>query len=105
MEKIGQAIRSARKSAGLNQSELAKKMDVTQTAITHWENGVHTPTLQKVVDLAEALDTSFAQITASLSSTEMTATYELTCSKGGEVCEDSGNFCFSGEISFGFWFE
>jgi len=82
MEEIGRAIRSARKRKGLNQSQLAKSMDVTQTAITHWENGVHTPTLQKVVDLANALDTSFAQLTSSLSSNEMVATYELSAKKG-----------------------
>lgn len=36
-------IRELRKAAGLTQAELAKKVNVDQSAISHWERGVYPP--------------------------------------------------------------
>lgn len=37
------AIRTYRKQAGLLQVDLAKKLDVDQAAVSHWERGVNRP--------------------------------------------------------------
>lgn len=89
MEEIGKAIRAARKRTGMNQSDLAKRMDVTQTAITHWETGAHTPTVQKLVEVAKNLECSFGDLVADINQNELVAEYLLTIPKGRnqpEIC-------------------
>lgn len=55
---IGERIRHARKSAGLNQAALAARVGVTQPAVANWESGVHDPRRMMLAKLAEALSTS-----------------------------------------------
>lgn len=54
---IGERIRQARKRAGLNQSELAERLGVTQPAVANWESGVHDPRRVVLARLADALST------------------------------------------------
>ncbi|MBY0421599.1 MAG: helix-turn-helix domain-containing protein [Parvularculaceae bacterium] len=54
---IGDRIRQARKRAGLNQSELAERLGVTQPAVANWESGVHDPRRVVLAKLADALNT------------------------------------------------
>jgi transcriptional regulator with XRE-family HTH domain len=54
---LGGRIRMARKSAGLNQAELAERVGVTQPAVANWESGVHDPRRLMLARLAEALST------------------------------------------------
>lgn len=55
---IGERIRQARKQAGLNQSELASRVGVSQPAVANWESGVHDPRWVMLAKLADALSTS-----------------------------------------------
>jgi transcriptional regulator with XRE-family HTH domain len=55
---IGERIRQARKSQGLNQAELALRLGVSQPSVANWESGVHDPRRLMLAKLAEALDTS-----------------------------------------------
>ena len=49
-------IREARRKMGLNQTELAEQMGVTQSAVSHWENGETMPTPRQIPRLAEVLN-------------------------------------------------
>lgn len=61
---IGDRIRQARKAAGLNQSELAQRIGVSQPAIATWESGVHDPRRVVMAKLADALSISPEWLTA-----------------------------------------
>lgn len=39
-EKIGKFIAKKRKEKNMTQAELASKLNVTDRAVSHWENGV-----------------------------------------------------------------
>lgn len=48
-------IRNLRLKAGLTQAELAKKLDVDQTAVSRWESGETTPLRKMHKKLAKVL--------------------------------------------------
>ena len=41
-----------RKSIGITQAQLAKKLKVGQSAVSMWENGINTPRADKLLKLA-----------------------------------------------------
>ena len=49
---IGDTIKRLREDAGFSQSALAKKLNVTRSAVNAWEMGLSVPTTQYVVDIA-----------------------------------------------------
>ena len=51
-------IKELRQSNGLSQAELAKKINVHQTAISQWEKGRTNPDVSAVVILADVLESS-----------------------------------------------
>lgn len=59
---IGHAIRNARKGADLTQVELAKKLKVSQTTITHWENGANVPNVSTLQAISKITQTTFANL-------------------------------------------
>ncbi len=61
---IGDRVRQARKSAGLSQADLAKRIGVSQPAIATWESGVHDPRRVVMAKLADALSISHEWLTA-----------------------------------------
>ena len=54
--KIGQRIRKIRKAHGLSQEELAEKVDISVTHMSHIETGNTKLSLQVLVDIAKALE-------------------------------------------------
>jgi transcriptional regulator with XRE-family HTH domain len=48
-------LRKLRKAKGLTQGELAKKVDVSQTAVAHYERGAKKPEMDKLPAIAQAL--------------------------------------------------
>jgi transcriptional regulator with XRE-family HTH domain len=54
-------LRQARESAGLTQTDLAEKMDVSWTAISQWERFIHAPSLWHLLAWWRALDFEVAQ--------------------------------------------
>lgn len=54
--KIGQRIRKIRKAHGLSQEELAEKIDISTTHMSHIETGNTKLSLPVLVDIAAALD-------------------------------------------------
>ena len=60
---LGDRITELRKAAGMNQSDLAKAMDVTRQAVSKWENGQSSPDAANLIRLAELLDTDIEYLT------------------------------------------
>ena len=54
--KLGEKVRELRKRKGWTQGELAEELDVTRTSITNIESGLQKTTVQKVLQMAIALD-------------------------------------------------
>lgn len=50
-------IKSARKSKGLSQEELAIKLNVVRQTISKWEQGLSVPDSEMLISISEALDT------------------------------------------------
>ena len=59
MSEIGDKIRAVRKSAGLTQGQLAKKIGVPLTTLATWEQGKSDPSHRNWLLLKKALDLSF----------------------------------------------
>jgi len=54
---LGQRIRARRRSLFLTQQQLAKSIEVSQSAVAQWENDVTVPALRQRAKLAGALAT------------------------------------------------
>ena len=59
---VGEAIQSARKKAGLTQEQLAAKVYVTRQAVSRWEKGETTPSIDMTKLLASVLDVPVMQL-------------------------------------------
>ena len=55
-------IQTARKSKGITQRELAKKIGVTETAIKQYENSINLPSYETVLKICEVLDTTWESL-------------------------------------------
>jgi phage repressor protein C with HTH and peptisase S24 domain len=60
----GQRIRDRRKSLGMDINDLAKKLGVSQPAVSQWEIGLTAPSRQKLTRLAEILNVPVASLIA-----------------------------------------
>lgn len=61
-KKFGEFITLLRKEKGWTQAELAKKINVTDKAISRWERGHGFPDINTIEPLANALDVSIMEI-------------------------------------------
>ena len=61
---IGRRVREFRKAAGLTQEQLSEKVDIAPQYLSRLETGRRTPSLDTIVALAEALDTTPAALIA-----------------------------------------
>ena len=52
---IGERVRLARKELGLNQTELALRLGVSQPTVANWESGVHDPRRLMLAKMSETL--------------------------------------------------
>ena len=55
-KQFGARIKSARKSLGLTQADLAKKIGVTKQAITTYETGIREPSFRNLIKLSRVLN-------------------------------------------------
>lgn len=63
-EKIGKFISECRKNKKMTQEELAEKLNVTDRAISHWENGRRLPDYSIVKELCDQLEISINEFFA-----------------------------------------
>ena len=54
---IGERITTLRKDKDISQTELAKRLNVSRQAVSKWEQGTSTPDTERLIQLAEILDT------------------------------------------------
>ena len=73
-KKFGTFIATLRKENGMTQVELAKKLQVTDKAVSKWERGLGFPDINTIEPLADALGVSVLEIMRSerISETEIT---------------------------------
>lgn len=55
-KKTGKYIGNQRKKQGLSQNELAKKLNVTDKAISKWERGLSFPDISLLIPISEILE-------------------------------------------------
>lgn len=61
-QKFGAFIAGVRKERGLTQLELARKLQVTDKAVSRWERGLGFPDINTIQPLAEALELSILEV-------------------------------------------
>lgn len=61
-EKLGAFIAENRKASGMTQADLAKKLQVTDKAVSRWERGIGFPDINSIEPLAHALGVSVLEI-------------------------------------------
>ena len=49
------AIKRRRQELGMSQADLARKLGITQIAVSNWENGYNCPKSTRLKDVADAL--------------------------------------------------
>lgn len=59
---IGKKLTTARKKAGMTQTELAEKLNVKQQHINRWEKEERTPSLEYFARICKALNISADEI-------------------------------------------
>jgi transcriptional regulator with XRE-family HTH domain len=67
---LGKNIRYLRKKAKLKQEELAEKLKIPRTTLSCWENGIRTPKLEKIIDIANFFGTDLSIIYKDLTKKE-----------------------------------
>jgi transcriptional regulator with XRE-family HTH domain len=55
-------LKDARKKRNISQSELARQLNTAQQVISDYEVGKKTPSLERLVDLAQILDVSLDEL-------------------------------------------
>lgn len=60
---IGKNIKRLRRGRGYSQEQLARKLNVTQGAVSHWEQGANTPDTAQLLALARVFDVSLDEFT------------------------------------------
>lgn len=66
------SLKELRRAKGLSQVELAKLLDVNQSAISQWEKGRTSPDYQKLLRLSEVLDVSVDALVGTVQREERT---------------------------------
>ena len=57
-----EAIKEARERAGMTQVELAEKLKITQSAVSHWEQGIGMPSAKQIPLIAKVLKTTISEL-------------------------------------------
>ena len=57
-------IKKKREGLGLSQTELARKLDVTQGAVSQWENGTSRPDIDSLLRLADVFNCTIDDLIA-----------------------------------------
>ncbi len=84
--KIGQQIRTFRRAKGLSQAELAEKINISVTHMSHIETGGTKLSLPVFVDIAAALDVRLDDLLDNPTPPTSSALYEISAVLGS--CTD-----------------
>ena len=64
MNRLASLIKQRRKAKGLTQERLAELLGVHKNNVYQWENGLHRPTSEKLIELMGILDFDVKELTA-----------------------------------------
>lgn len=67
---LSKNIKYLRKKTRLDQQQLADKLNVSRSTLTCWENGIRTPKINKIVEIANFFDVNMDIIYKDLSKEE-----------------------------------
>ena len=70
-------------TAGLTQAEVAKKLDVSQCAVSTWESGKYNPSLDKIIQLAKLYGVTEQEILIACTSAPTTIVSQSEVNKNG----------------------
>lgn len=87
----GGLIRQARKNKGLSQTELGKKLGISQALIAQYENGVRNPKLQTLERIAAALEVPVSDLKENTKKEKVTLDSEKIARIIWEVAKMTGN--------------
>jgi transcriptional regulator with XRE-family HTH domain len=59
---LGARLRTARRSSGMTQKQLADRLGVESITVSRWERGVTTPSLPRLRRIAELTDTTVSDL-------------------------------------------
>lgn len=90
--KIGKNIQEFRRKAGYTQADLAEKVGVTNTHISHIETGDGTMSLDSLIDIASALNTTPDYL--------LLGNMDLTLNRAAEIFMDKVKDCTQEEIEY-----
>ena len=65
-QRVQEALRGARESAGLSQQELADRIGVSRPRISEWELGTRTPGLETIIKIAQAAGLKASDLVAQI---------------------------------------
>ena len=60
-KEFGAKLKELRMAAGWTQAQLAEKANISQRAVSHWEQGLREPSWSNVLALADALGVSIEE--------------------------------------------
>ena len=63
---LGKNIKRLRRLKGYSQEQLARKLNVTQGAVSHWEKGISNPEAAQLLLMAQIFDVTLDQFTSDL---------------------------------------
>ncbi len=58
MQDLGGRLRKARRARGLTQAQMAQAIGRCRISIGEWENEIHSPSIEALVDISRCLDVS-----------------------------------------------
>ena len=76
---IGERIRALRTALGMTQGDLAKKMNVTDKAVSKWERGLSRPDIDSIPKLAEVLGTTVEELCSASAKKQRSQADEILC--------------------------
>lgn len=62
MKTFGEILREKRKEKGLSQSQVAKKLGISNHQVCRWEAGVHFPNLIIATSIADVLECTLDEL-------------------------------------------
>ncbi len=74
---FGKRLKELRKQKGWTQKELANKLDIRYSHLNKYENGIHAPPLEKLIQLADLFDVSLDYLVKGLPMEESPIRNEL----------------------------
>lgn len=69
MSTLASRISKARKKANLTQQQVAERLNVARTSVSHWENGAREPDLKTIRELSELFGVAFEYLVGASNST------------------------------------